>query len=254
VSSAGNPETGRQTPRRRGPSAAILAVLGVALVISGLFAYLAWHRNHQQNQPSEIRATGIPASVPTSLANLMALSPVPTRPAPDFTLIDQNGHSLSLASLRGHAVVLEFLDSHCIDICPLVSQEFVDAYRDLGRSASRVTFVGVNVNPYHLGVSDVAAFSREQRLFTIPSWHYFTGTLDSLRTVWHDYRVEVDAPSPNADVIHTSIIEFIDPQGRQRYIAAPMADHTASGSAYLPAAQITSWGRGIALVARQLSR
>ena len=53
-------------------------------------------------------------------------------------------------------------------------------------------------------------------------------------------------------MIHSSQMYFIDPQGRERFVADPMADHTASGSSYLPAGQLASWGQGIALVARQL--
>jgi hypothetical protein len=45
----------------------------------------------------------------------------------------------------------------------------------------------------------------------------------------------------------------IDPQGRERFLANPLVDHTASGSAYLPASQFASWDQGIALVARQLA-
>jgi hypothetical protein len=46
---------------------------------------------------------------------------------------------------------------------------------------------------------------------------------------------------------------FIDPQGRERFLANPMVDHNASGSSYLPANQLASWGQGIALVARHLA-
>jgi hypothetical protein len=63
----------------------------------------------------------------------------------------------------------------------------------------------------------------------------------------------VEAPSPSADIVHTSVIYFIGPGGTERYIADPMADHTGSGTAYLPAGQITAWGQGIALVARSLT-
>ena len=43
----------------------------------------------------------------------MALSPVPARAAPGFTLTDQDGHVLPLSALRGRVVVLEFMDPHC---------------------------------------------------------------------------------------------------------------------------------------------
>jgi hypothetical protein len=45
---------------------------------------------------------------------------------------------------------------------------------------------------------------------------------------------------------------FIDPQGRERFLASLMADHTAGRSSYLPAGQLSAWGQGIPLVARQL--
>jgi len=72
-------------------------------------------------------------------------------------------------------------------------------------------------------------------------------------SVWRDYNVEVEAPNPNADIIHTSVIYFIGPSGTERYVASPMADYTKSGSAYLPAGRLAEWGRGIALVAQTLA-
>jgi len=143
---------------------------------------------------------------------------------------------VSVAGLRGRAVVLEFMDPHCTDICPIVSQEFIDAYRDLGASAARVVFVAVNVNRYHLRVADVAAFSGEQRLTQVPSWHFLTGSYPSLAAVWQDYEITVDVPGPDADVIHSSQMYFIDPQGKERFVADPMVDHTASGPRSCPRA------------------
>jgi cytochrome oxidase Cu insertion factor (SCO1/SenC/PrrC family) len=182
----------------------------------------------------------------------MALSPVPSRRAPDFTLIDQSGHALSLASFKGHIVVLEFMDPHCTDICPLVSQEFLDAHHDLGREARQVDFIAVNVNPYFERVANMAAFSREHGLDSIPTWHFFTGSTSQLRSVWHDYGVAVVAPNPKSDIIHTSIVYFIDSSGHERFIAAPTDDHTSAGKAYLPGGTLTSWGHGIALIAESL--
>jgi cytochrome oxidase Cu insertion factor (SCO1/SenC/PrrC family) len=239
-------------PKRRLPRIVIIEIVVAALIAAAIMGYVAVRvRQHQEGLL--IRPTGIPASVSTRTADLMQLSPVPPAGAPGFTLTDQAGHTMSLASLRGRVVVLEFMDPHCTDICPIVSQEFIDAYRDLGRLAPRVVFVAVNVNQYHLRVADVAAFSHEQRLTTIPSWHFVTGPYPSLRAVWQAYNVAVQAPSPNADIIHSSDMYFIDRHGRERYLASPMADHTPAGSSYLPADQLTAWGQGIAQVARQLA-
>ena len=233
------------------PGLVLIGALSFLVVIAGFVTVAAVRYRIQQNQLP--RLSGIPASVSSSLADLMALSPVASTPAPEFSLVDQYGHSLTLSSLRGRAVVMEFMDTHCTDICPIVSQEFVDANHDLGVNASRVVFVAVNVNQYHARVADVATFSQDHQLNTIASWHFVTGSTNSLRAVWKSYGIDVVARGPNADVVHSSEIFFIDPQGRERFIANPVVDHTSTGTAYLPGGQIASWGHGIALTVRSLA-
>ena len=232
----------------------ILLVTALTVLVAAAAAIPAFllARHDRLTAMDQPRVSGIPANMPTSLANLMALDGLSRTPAPGFTLTDQDGHRLSLASLRGKVVVLQFMDPHCVDICPLVSQEFVDAYHDLGAKASQVVFAAVNVNPYVTSVSAMAAYSREHGLVTIPSWHFFTGPVPQLRSVWQGYHIAVNAPNPNADVQHTSAVYLIDQRGRERYLAMPEADHTKSGSAYLPASQLASWGHGIALLAKDL--
>ncbi len=243
----------RRSARRR----RMWIILGVvAVLLIGLNAYAAYVLTNQDNATAgaNLRPSGIPRNISTSLANLMQLSPILSQRAPGFTLTDQNGHTMSLASLRGKIVVLEFMDPHCTDICPIVSQEFVDAYHKLGRQAGKVVFAAINVNQYHATVANMATYTHEQRLNTIPSWHFFTGPVPALKTAWRNYDIAVEAPNPNADIIHTSSVYFIDAQGRERFVAAPMVDHTANGTAYLPLAQISDWAGGIARLATDMAR
>jgi cytochrome c oxidase assembly factor CtaG/cytochrome oxidase Cu insertion factor (SCO1/SenC/PrrC family) len=236
---------------RRAWMAATAGAVAVIL-IAGIVAAVAAGRRHDGGDLAGQRPPGIPASVTLPTINLMGLSPVPGKAAPEFRLTDQDGRTLALSSLRGKVVVLNFMDPHCTDICPLVSQEFIDATRDLGTAAGHVVFAAVNVNQYFNRVSDMAAYSNEHQLSSIPDWHFFTGPASSLQAAWSGYGVAVEAPNPDADIVHTSVMYFIGPDGRERYIAMPMTDHTASGSAYLPPGQISAWGRGIAQVAGSL--
>ena len=229
----------------------------VAALLVGVNAYAAYELtsvNNNANPGPLLRPTGIPGNISTSLANLMALSPVPGVRAPGFTFTDQRGHTMSLASLRGKVVVLEFMDPHCTDICPIVSQEFVDAYHELKARSSKVVFAAINVNQYHASVRDMAAYSTQHQMSTIPGWHFFTGPLPALKTAWRDYNIQVEAPNPNADIVHTSAVYFIDARGAERYLATPMVEHTANGTAYLPPAQIAAWAGGIARLAGDMAR
>ena len=190
----------------------------------------------------------------TTRDDFMGLSSAQGAPAPDVVLPDQNGQSVSLSGLeqQGKVIVLEFMDSHCTDICPIVSQEFVVAHRELGAGASRVAFVAVNVNPFHLSQADVASFTDEQGLNDVPEWHFLTGSVPRLQQAWKEYGVAVQAPNPNVDIIHSDTIYFIDPTGHQQWVAIPTEDHTASGAAYLPAPQVRQWGVDIASVVNQM--
>jgi cytochrome oxidase Cu insertion factor (SCO1/SenC/PrrC family) len=150
-------------------------------------------------------------------------------------------------------VVLEFMDPHCTDICPIVSQEFVEANRLLGPLASKVVFAAVNVNEYFTSVHAMSVYSRAHQLQSIPGWHFFTGPVPDLRKVWRDYHIQVEAPSRDADVAHTSAIYFIGATGTERYLTSPMVDHTSDGTAFLSLSQIHDWARGIALLARDMA-
>jgi len=248
---AGGPgQAGSAGPAGRRPRLLVYGVIAVVVIVAAAAAALVTARQRDAAGP---RPSGIPADISTGLANEMLLTPLPRQQAPGFTLTDQAGRTMALSALRGKAVVLEFMDPHCTDICPIVSQEFVQAYRDLGPAARNVAFIAVNVNAYHASVADMAAYSREQALNTIPGWHFFTGPVPALTAVWRGYHIEVEAPSPDADIVHTSAVYFIDAQGREAFLASPMADHTANGTAYLPAAQISQWAKGIALLARHLT-
>jgi cytochrome oxidase Cu insertion factor (SCO1/SenC/PrrC family) len=228
-----------------------------AVLVAVLVTLLVVRMQGSPTRLASLRATGIPTNVPTRLANLMGLSPEPEHDAaPGFTLVDQHGARVSLSSFRGHPVVLTFLDPHCVTMCPIIAQEFVDAEHDLAHQYRRAVFLAVNVNRHALSVATVEAFTKEHLLDTIPAWHFLTGTLSTLKRIWSEYGVQVATRIVHGQwtVVHTTIDFFIGPNGSERYIASPNADYrtTATHRAYLPAGTYAAWGRGIALVAHDM--
>jgi cytochrome oxidase Cu insertion factor (SCO1/SenC/PrrC family) len=228
---------------------------GAALVVTSAVAAVAAAvvmagRHHGLAASGGQRLAGIPGTT----VSLLGLSRVAADPAPGFTLTDQDGRVLSLSGFRGKAVVLEFMDSRCTDICPLVSREFIDAYHDLGRAEGRVVFVAVNVNQRYNRVADVLAYSRAHTLTAIPDWYFFTGPAAALQAVWREYDIAVTAARQDSGLVHTATVYFIGPHGAEHYIAEPVADHADGGAVYLPAGQVSGWGRGIAQVAESMLR
>jgi protein SCO1 len=148
--------------------------------------------------------------------------------SPDFQLIDQNSSQVNLSDFRGNVVVLTFMDSKCIDTCPLTAAHFREVYRQLTENEARqVVFLGVNVNVEENAVSDVLESTHAWRLDEIPNWHFLTGSQEVLEPVWKDYGVSATHSHDGSSIMHTPGTFLIDPLGQQRwYISTPFSSDT----------------------------
>jgi cytochrome oxidase Cu insertion factor (SCO1/SenC/PrrC family) len=137
-------------------------------------------------------------------------------PAPDFSLTDQGGRTVSLASLRGKVVLMTFLDPVCTSDCPIIAQEFKQAGQMLGAQAGQVELVAVVANPTYRSTAFTRAFDRQEGLTTVPNWRYLTGSLGQLGAVWRHYGVTVENLPAGAMSAHNDLAVIIDPAGRIR--------------------------------------
>ena len=137
-------------------------------------------------------------------------------PAPPFTLTDQHGHPVSLASLRGHVVALTFLDPVCTTDCPLIAQEFRNVDQQLAAQSTQVEFVAIVANPIYRSLSFTRAFDSQEGLTHIGNWHYLTGSLAALERVWSAYGVPVQTIPNGSMVAHADLAYLIDARGRER--------------------------------------
>ncbi len=137
-------------------------------------------------------------------------------PAPGFALTDQDGRPVSLASLRGKAVLLTFLDPVCVTDCPLLAQEFRQAGVLLGADSSKVELVAVNLNPLYRSTAYTQAFDRQERLARVPDWLFLTGSRAQLRPVWGNYGVASQTLPAGSMLGHSDAAFVISPAGLLR--------------------------------------
>src|SRR5262249_44650993 len=109
--------------------------------------------------------------------------------APAFSLTDQNGRPVSLASLRAKTVLLTFLDPACTAHCPLMAQEFKAADQLLAGRAHDVELVAIVANPVYRSAAYTRAFDRQEGLAALPNWLFLTGSLGQLQRSWRDYNI-----------------------------------------------------------------
>jgi cytochrome oxidase Cu insertion factor (SCO1/SenC/PrrC family) len=136
--------------------------------------------------------------------------------APAFTLTDQNGRQVSLASLRGKVVLLTFLDPVCTSDCPQIAQEFRGTEKVLGADAKRVELVAVVANPLYRSVAYTRAFDAQERLASVPNWLFLTGTLAELQQAWKNYAIAAQILPAGGMIAHSDVAYVIDANGYTR--------------------------------------
>ena len=141
--------------------------------------------------------------------------PLPGAIAPDFTLTDgPTGQVVSLSALRGNVVLVTFLYTSCLDVCPLTA-EVIRAARDrMGASANDVVFIAISVDP----VGDTPATTRRfvQDHGVLGTLRYLIGSQAALARIWQEYGI-AQAVSTK-DVLHSDAIYLIDRTQRGRVL------------------------------------
>jgi cytochrome oxidase Cu insertion factor (SCO1/SenC/PrrC family) len=175
-----------------------------------------------------------PTADPILAEAIAGYSPPLDAPAPAFQLTDQHGRTVTLASLRGKAVLLTFLDPVCTNDCPLIGQEFKAAGKLLGSDASRVELVAIVANPTYYSTQFTQAFDQQEGLNTVPDWLYLTGKPSQLQQVWNQYGVDVENLPAGAMSAHDDLAVVIDPSGviRQETSDDPGPGTTSTQSSF----------------------
>ena len=161
-------------------------------------------------------ATGSAASVSaatTSSAGGFDGAEIPAgAPANDFTLRDQNGARVSLASTRGKVTILAFPYSTCGNACVVIAEQIRGALDELGRPAPVLL---VSADPRTDTPARVRRFLARTSL--TGRVEYLTGSLAQLQPVWRSFHV-VPASAGEAAFANSASVFLLDRNGRERVI------------------------------------
>jgi len=135
------------------------------------------------------------------------------QPAPDFALTDQDGRPVSLASLRGHVVLLDFVYTHCPGPCPILTGTHVAVQRALPPElAEKVRFVSISLDPARDTPEALRAYATA-RGADLARWSFLTGEPDAVIDVLERYGVGA-RPGENGEIDHLVVTYLIDADGR----------------------------------------
>lgn len=130
--------------------------------------------------------------------------------APDFTLRDQSGRSVSLAADRGHVVVLTFIHTLCHDACPFMVEQIKGALNLLPHSGTAIDTIGVSAYASEDTVARRRAFLARHEM--TGRMAYVNGSEAAMKPIWKAWHVQPVTPK----VDHSTYVFLIDKRGFER--------------------------------------
>jgi cytochrome oxidase Cu insertion factor (SCO1/SenC/PrrC family) len=177
----------------------VVAVAAVAVIVLGAAPMASAAANHTADPLLALAISGDSESL--------------NQPAAAFRLTDQNGRTVTQASLRGKVVLLTFLDPVCTTDCPIIAQELEQTATLLGTKDKDVELVAIVANPTYRSTAFTQAFDRQEGLTDLPNWLFLTGSLPQLAALWRQYGVTVENLPAGAMSAHDDLVLVISRSG-----------------------------------------
>ena len=152
----------------------------------------------------------------TLAARLAAGESLPKiKPAPEFTLTNQDGKRVALKDLRGKVLAITFIFASCADTCPLLTAKMTEIQNRLGSDfGPNVRFVSITVDPER-DTPDVLQRYAKAYKANPEGWAFLTGTRAEIREVAKGYGIYYKKTS-RGDVDHTFLTSLVDQSGTLR--------------------------------------
>ncbi len=157
------------------------------------------------------------ASIVLVIVLVSGRDPVPSAGASaiggPFSLVDQNGRTVTDKDLRGRPFLVFFGFTHCPDVCPTALFEISEVLGKLGPDAGKVSALFVTVDPER----DTPAQMKDYLSSFNPRLVGLTGDLAAIAAVAKEYRVYVKkVPLDHGDYTmdHTALVYLMDKDGR----------------------------------------
>jgi protein SCO1/2 len=136
----------------------------------------------------------------------------PQKPAPALALRNYTGQSVDLSTLRGNAVLVTFVYTHCPDVCPLIVSKLAAAQHELGQEARHLQIIAVTVDPKNDTPRAVTQFLAARG--ATGRMDYLIGTVAQLAPVWKAWGIEVIVNKKGETQSHSALVLGIASSGK----------------------------------------
>jgi protein SCO1/2 len=135
------------------------------------------------------------------------------RQVADYRFTDSNGKTVRLAELRGKPLVVNFIYTGCISVCPTTTQFLAGAVREAERALGPGTFRVATIG-FNLPFDDPGSMRAFQKKFAVgsPHWLFLTPEADALEALTRDFGFRYESTAAGFD--HLLQVSILDGEGR----------------------------------------
>jgi protein SCO1/2 len=133
---------------------------------------------------------------------------------PDVNLIDQHGSAVSLASLKGKPVLIDFIYTSCASTCPVLTSKMVSVARELGPAlGTDIRIVSITLDPEHDSPAQLASYAKSQGA-DAGGWLFLTGSPAQIDQVLALFKLRRMRES-DGSIMHSVSAFLLGPDGHQ---------------------------------------
>lgn len=133
---------------------------------------------------------------------------------PAMTLTDQLGRPLTLSTLKGKPVLVDFIYTQCPGPCLLLTQKMAAVARRLGPAVgSKIALLSVDIDPEHDGPNQLAEYIKRQDA-EAGGWHFVTGSPAEIDRLLRQFQL-VRERDKDGTVAHVAGIFLLGPDGKE---------------------------------------
>ncbi len=133
---------------------------------------------------------------------------------PAIDLVDQHGTPISLATLKGKPVLIDFIYTTCASACPLLTARFAHIADKLGGElGTKVAMVSITIDPEHDHPAQLLAYAKTHQA-DHPGWLLLTGKPANVAAVMKAYGLKRKV-EPDGTIDHVTTSYLVGGDGKQ---------------------------------------
>jgi protein SCO1/2 len=138
---------------------------------------------------------------------------------PNVTLINQNGNPYSFGKDDKKMKLVEFVYTHCPDICPTTTQKMTDLKKDLVKSGifgKEIEFVTITIDPYRDTPEIMNGYMEGFEIANDGNWTFLTGEKQTTKKDQQKIKKIADAlqfqykDPGNGQFVHSTFTYLVD--------------------------------------------